>query len=180
VRQCSSSLIPERESACSRPCTSLNTSVRLREKGGPPEVLVKLLQSREAQPYHIYPSYDGFLPPFNLLPLCDSSYASSMMRNESIPTLRRKSSSGTSCVDPFDQAEKGLDFDSPKVPNTTHPIEPRKTFSFRSSLRSSDSTLVGIPGEYDDLGLDSRAANPFPSQGKLQSVFVCTASSPIL
>ena len=148
----------------------------LQEKGGPPAVLVTLLQSREAQPYHIYPSYDGFLPPFNLLPLCDSSYASSMMRNESIPTLRRKSSS----VDPFDQAEKGLDLGSPKVPNTTHPIEPRKTFSFRSSLRSSDSTLVGIPGECDDLGLDGTAANPFPSQGKPRSVFVCTASSPIL
>jgi len=99
-----------------------------------------------------------------------------MMRNESIPTLRRKSSSGTSCVDPFDQAEKGLDLDSPKVPYTTHPIEPRKTFSLRSSLRSSDSTLVGIPGECDDLGLNGRAVNPFLSQGKLRSVFMCTAS----
>ena len=94
------------------------------------------------------------------------------MRNESVPTLRRKSSSGTSSVDPFDQAEKGLDLESPKIPDTTYPIEPRKAFSFRYSLRSTDSTLVGIPSECDDLGLEVRAVSALQSQGKLQSVLL--------
>ena len=92
------------------------------------------------------------------------------MSNESVPTLRRKSSSGTSSVDPFDQAEKGINLDSPKIPDIAHPFEPRKSFSFRYSLHSSDSTLVRIPSECDDLGLEARAINSLPSQGKLRPV----------
>ena len=92
------------------------------------------------------------------------------MSNESVPTLRRKSSSGTSSVDPFDQAEKGINLDSPRIPDIAHPFEPRKSFSFRYSLHSSDSTLVRIPSECDDLGLEARAINSLPSQGKLRPV----------
>jgi hypothetical protein len=103
-----------------------------------------------------------------------------MMLHESVPPLTRNYSSSSSCIDPFDQAEKGLDFDPPKVPEATHPLEARKTHSFRYSLRSSGSTLVGVPEDSSDLGLDGRTIEPLPSQGKLRSMFLCTTYSPLL
>jgi hypothetical protein len=92
------------------------------------------------------------------------------MSNESVSTLRRKSSSYSgSCIDPFDQAEKGLDLDTDKLSNAIHPhpLEARKHLSYRYSLRSTDSTLVGIPGESPELGLHDEAIKPLPHQGKL-------------
>lgn len=74
------------------------------------------------------------------------------MPDENIPTLRRKpSSSTTSGIDPFNEAEKGLRSNPPAVPNATRPPGPRNSASFPFSLRSSGSTLVDSPGEFQDI-----------------------------
>jgi hypothetical protein len=86
------------------------------------------------------------------------------MSQASAPTLRlNHSSSDGSCVDPYDKAEQGfqIGLEDPSVARP--PQEPKKTFSFRSSLRSSDSTLVGFPS-HEDFVDDPR--RPLPRQGK--------------
>jgi hypothetical protein len=86
------------------------------------------------------------------------------MSRASAPTLRRKnSSSDGSCVDPYDKAEQGFQIGLEDLSGVRPPLEPKKTFSFRSSLRSSDSTLVDFPS-HEDFVDDPR--RPLPRQGK--------------
>jgi hypothetical protein len=86
------------------------------------------------------------------------------MSRASAPTLRRNnSSSDGSCVDPYDKAEQGFQTGLEDPSGVRLPLEPKKTFSFRSSLRSSGSTLVGFPS-HEDFVDDPR--RPLPRQGK--------------
>lgn len=86
------------------------------------------------------------------------------MSRAHVPTLRRNhSSSDESCVDPYDKAEQGFQIGLEDLPSARLPLEAKKTLSFRSSLRSSDSTLVEFPshgGIFDD------PRRPLPSQGQ--------------
>ncbi|KAH8779482.1 hypothetical protein F5882DRAFT_148706 [Hyaloscypha sp. PMI_1271] len=84
------------------------------------------------------------------------------MSRASAPTLRRNnSSSDGSCVDPYDKAEQGFQIGLEDPSGVRPPLEPKKTFSFRSSLRSSDSTLVGFPS-HEEFVDDPR--RPLPRQ----------------
>ncbi|KAE8444163.1 hypothetical protein EG329_000851 [Mollisiaceae sp. DMI_Dod_QoI] len=85
------------------------------------------------------------------------------MSRTSLPTLRRNhSSSDGSCVDPYDKAEQGFQDGLEDLSSPRPPLEPKKTFSFRSSLHSSDSTLVGIPSREDTA--DYPRGRPLPHQ----------------
>jgi len=88
-----------------------------------------------------------------------------------MPILRRShSSGGPLSIDPYDQAEQGLQVDSINPSSARQPLEAKKTLSLRYSLRSSDSTLVGVSGEPFELAVHNRGANPLPRQGKYRSV----------
>jgi hypothetical protein len=90
------------------------------------------------------------------------------MTRASAPTLRRNhSSSDGSCVDPYDKAEQGFQIGSEDLSGSRPPLEAKKILSFRSSLRSSDSTLVGLPA-HEDIVDDSR--KPLPDQGRYQTI----------
>jgi hypothetical protein len=91
------------------------------------------------------------------------------MPEEFVSTLRRNLSfSGASSIDLHDQAEQGFHFGLTHFSSAGQPLETRKTLSLRCSLRSSDSTLVGVPGvaggsqELNDHGV----LKPLPHQGK--------------
>jgi hypothetical protein len=89
------------------------------------------------------------------------------MSRESVPTLRRNhSSSDGSCVDPYDKAEQGFQVGLEDLSKARPPLEAKKTLSFHSSLRSSDSTLVGFPSHEDIVDSPRR---PLPRQGKNQT-----------
>jgi len=88
------------------------------------------------------------------------------MSRTSAPTLRRNhSSSDGSCVDPYDKAEQGFQIGPEDLSGSRPPLATKKILSFRSSLRSSDSTLVGLP---EDVVDDIR--RPLPDQGRAQTV----------
>jgi hypothetical protein len=96
-----------------------------------------------------------------IFPVFRHSFATLPMSRASAPTLRRNhSSSDGSCVDPYDKAEQGFQIGSEDLSGPRPPLEAQKIHSFRSSLRSSDSTLVGLPEDAVD---DSR--RPLPDQG---------------
>jgi hypothetical protein len=90
------------------------------------------------------------------------------MSRTSAPTLRRNySSSDGSCVDPYDKAEQGLQINSEDLSAASPPLAAKKTLSYRSSLRSSDSTLVGFPS-HEDIVDDLRT--PLPCQGEYHTI----------
>jgi hypothetical protein len=92
------------------------------------------------------------------------------MSEECIPVLRRShSSAGPSTVDPYNQAEQGLQVDSTNVTGARQPPEARRTLSYRYSLRSSDSTLIDS-GQPFELGVRNEGTNQLPSQGKYRLV----------
>jgi len=87
-----------------------------------------------------------------------------------VPTLKRNhSSSDGSCADPYDKSEQGFQIDLQDLSSARPPLEPKKTFSFRSSLRSSASTLVGVPPNEDTVDDPRR---PLPRQGKYPTILV--------
>jgi hypothetical protein len=89
------------------------------------------------------------------------------MSRVSAPILRRNySSSDGSCVDPYNKAEQGLQINSEDLSVASPPLAAKKTLSYRSSLRSSDSTLVGFP--HEDIVDDSR--RPLPCQGEYHTI----------
>ncbi|PMD43889.1 hypothetical protein L207DRAFT_482501 [Hyaloscypha variabilis F] len=93
------------------------------------------------------------------------------MSRASAPTLRRNhSSSDGSCVDPYDKAEQGFQIGSEDLSGSRPPLVAQKIHSFRSSLRSSDSTLVGLPEDAVD---DSR--RPLPDQDQLSRTISWTS-----
>ena len=98
------------------------------------------------------------------------------MSRESMPILRRScsSSAGPSSTDPYDQAEQGFQVTSTNPSGARQPLEARKTLSLRHSLRSSDSTLVGAPGEPFELAVHNKGANPLPRQGKYRPAILVT------
>lgn len=90
------------------------------------------------------------------------------MSSDVVPTLGRSHSfPGATSIDPYDQAEQGFRVGSnADIPDTRPPVEARRTLSFRRSLRSSDSTLAGSPGEsFEDS--HQRAGRPLPRQEPL-------------
>jgi hypothetical protein len=90
------------------------------------------------------------------------------MSRTSIPNLRRNhSSSDGSCVDPYDKAEQGFQISLEDLSSARPPLEAKKTLSFRSSLRSSDTTLVGFPSHEEIVDEPRR---PLPCQGKYQTI----------
>jgi hypothetical protein len=92
------------------------------------------------------------------------------MSEACIPVLRRShSSASSSTVDPYNQAEQGLQIDSTNVTSAGQPPEARRTLSCRYSLRSSDSTLIDS-GQPFELGVRNGGTIPLPSQGKYRSV----------
>jgi hypothetical protein len=98
-------------------------------------------------------------------------YVSVVMPPESIPTLRRShSSTGTSCIDPYDQAEQGFCLGLKDLSRAEQPPKTRKPLSLRYSLRSSDSILAGTAREAYELGLTDRAKYPLPHQSKSHRV----------
>ncbi|CZR64320.1 uncharacterized protein PAC_14218 [Phialocephala subalpina] len=86
------------------------------------------------------------------------------MSPDVVPNLRRSHSSpGATSIDPYDRAEQGFRVgSSADIPGARQPVEARRTLSLRYSLRSSDSTLAGSPGESYELGSQQRA--PLPRQ----------------
>ena len=90
------------------------------------------------------------------------------MSRSSAPTLRRNhSSSDGSCVDPYDRAEQGFQISSEDLSGPRPPLRTKKIHSLQSSLRSSDSTLVGLPA-HEDIAGDSE--KPLPDQGRHQTI----------
>jgi len=86
-----------------------------------------------------------------------------MMPQESVPILRRSHSSPTSgspYVDRYDQAEKGFPFNlNDDNSGTQQPPKTKKKLSFRHSLRSSDSILIGESSEGFDPAISKRAGS---------------------
>lgn len=72
-------------------------------------------------------------------------------------------SSSGSCLDPYDEAEKGLQNGLENPSSTNPPPEVKKILSFHSSLRSTDSTLVGFPSHQDNVH-DTRRRLPDEGQ----------------
>ena len=95
------------------------------------------------------------------------------MSGESVQALRRNcSSSSGSCLDPYDKAEKGLQNGLENPSGSNPPPEVKKILSFDSSLRSTDSTLVGFPSHQDNVH-DTRRR--LPDEGTCKTV-LCTKS----
>ena len=90
------------------------------------------------------------------------------MSGESVQALRRNcSSSSGSCLDPYDKAEKGLQNGLENPSGSNPPPEVKKILSFDSSLRSTDSTLVGFPSHQDNVH-DTRRR--LPDEGTCKTV----------
>ena len=91
------------------------------------------------------------------------------MPRDLAPTLRRSHSSpGATSIDVYDQAEKGvqgLHVGSTEILGARLPPEARRTLSLRYSLRSSDSTLAGVPAESHELA-SQQTGKVLPRQGK--------------
>jgi hypothetical protein len=87
-----------------------------------------------------------------------------MSRASVSPLTQNRSCPDGSCLDPYDRAEQGFQIDLADLSGTSQPLEARKILSFHSSLRTSDSTLVGLPA-HDGIAHDPR--RPSPRQGKL-------------
>jgi hypothetical protein len=87
------------------------------------------------------------------------------MSRASVSALsRNRSCLDGSCLDPYDKAEQGFQIGLADLSGTSQPLEASKILSFHSSLRTSDSTLVGLPS-HDGIAHDPRT--PLPRQGKL-------------
>ncbi|KAF8852360.1 hypothetical protein BDZ45DRAFT_730216 [Acephala macrosclerotiorum] len=82
-----------------------------------------------------------------------------------VPHLRRShSSSNATSIDPYNQAEQGLQAGSSNVHGARQPLEPRRILTLPHSLRSTDSTLTGVPGDSYELDPQQRAGRPLPHQ----------------
>ena len=90
------------------------------------------------------------------------------MSDRCAPVLRRShSSAGRFTVDPYNQAEQGLQVNSTNVAAAAEPPEARRTLSMRCSFRSSDSTLIDS-GQSFELRDRNIGSSPLPSQGMYQ------------
>jgi hypothetical protein len=89
------------------------------------------------------------------------------MSRRSASSLRRsQTASDATSVDPYNQAEQGLQAASTDGHDFRQPLQPSRILSLGPSLRSTDSTLAGLPGESYELNLQQRAGRPLPRQGE--------------